>query len=158
MERSGPESPARAPPPRDKAAGAVSGTLASWFKRAPEGAATEAPLPDETRRQSATIDRFLARLVVTPIRSSRLVDVRYTSTDPQFAADAANAHARAFIEQNLEHKFLASKEATDWLGERLAEQRKLVDSSEQALQRYREENGAVSIDDRRTSSSRSSAI
>jgi len=85
---------------------------------------------------------------VTPSRASRLVNVKYSAADPQFAADAANAHARAFIEQNLEYKFLASKEATDWLGERLAEQRKLVDSTEQALQRYREENGAISIDGR----------
>ena len=145
--------PALNPPPvapsmGAKAVGAVTGTLASWFKRAPEGNSQTAPLPDETRRQSAIIDRFLAGLVVTPIRTSRLVNVKYTSTDPQFAADAANAHARAFIEQNLEFKFLSSKEATDWLGERMAEQRKLVDSTEQALQRYREENGAISIDGR----------
>jgi capsular exopolysaccharide synthesis family protein len=133
-----------APSIRDKAVGAV----ASWFKHAPQGPSQAATLPDETRRQSAVIDRFLGRLVVTPIRSSRLVTIKYTSTDPQFAAVAANAHARAFIEQNLEYKFLSSKEATDWLGERLAEQRKLVDSTEQALQRYREENGAISIDGR----------
>jgi capsular exopolysaccharide synthesis family protein len=146
------EHPALNPKPSNPSVAArVTGALtrvgSSWFQRAPQAPET-APAPNETRRQSAIIDRFLAGLVVTPIRSSRLVIVRYTSPDPQFAADAANAHGRAFIEQNLEYKFLSSKEASDWLGERLAEQRKLVDQSEQALQRYREQNDTIAIDGR----------
>ena len=36
----------------------------------------------------------------------------------------ANAHAKAYIDQNLEYKFCASKDAMDWLSERLGEQRK----------------------------------
>ena len=122
--------------------------VTEWFRRAPAAGPTEAPLPDETRHQSVVIDRFLSGLTITPVRSSRLVNVDYKSTDSTFAAAAANAHARAFIEQNLEHKFLASKEASDWLGERLAEQRKLVDASEEALQRFRERNGAITVDGR----------
>jgi len=59
-----------------------------------------------------------------------------------------NALARAYIEQNLEFKFLSSQEASDWLGQQLAEQRKQVDASEQALQRYREQNNAIALDDR----------
>ena len=69
---------------------------------------------------------------------------RYDSSDPAFAAEAANALAKAYIEQNLEFKFNASKEAADWLAERLAEQRKAVEASEAALQAFREKNGAVS--------------
>jgi capsular exopolysaccharide synthesis family protein len=60
----------------------------------------------------------------------------------------ANALARAYIEQNLEFKFLSSKEASDWLGLRMAEQKKLVESSEQALQRYREQTDAVAMEDK----------
>ena len=56
------------------------------------------------------------------------MDLKFTSTDPQLAADMANAHAKAYIEQNLEYRFSASKDATDWLSERLAEQRKKVEA------------------------------
>jgi capsular exopolysaccharide synthesis family protein len=119
-----------------------------WFRSAPPPPASAAPLPDETKKQSAVIDRFLEGLSVTPVRYSRLVDVKYASTSPTFAADVANGLARAFIEQNLEFKFLSSKEASDWLGARLAEQRKLVDASEQALQQYREQHDAIPLDDR----------
>ena len=52
------------------------------------------------------------------------------------------------IEQSLEFKYTASKSASDWLGQRLAEQRRHVEESEGALQRYREQNDAVSLEER----------
>lgn len=90
----------------------------------------------------------LGALGVTPVRNSRLVDISMTSTDPQLAADLANAHARAYIEQNLEYRFSASKDATDWLEAQLAEQRKKVEASEADLQRYKEQHDAVAVEDR----------
>jgi len=47
------------PSARAKLAGVFSGILPSWLKRAPQEAGGQAPLPSETRRQSALIDRFL---------------------------------------------------------------------------------------------------
>src|SRR5207248_175549 len=105
-------------------------------------------LTDETKAQSAAIDRFLGGLTVSPIRNSRLVDVTFESVEPVLAANVVNALARGYIEQNLEFKFLSSKEASDWLGERLAEQRKEVETSEQALQRYREQTDSVSLEEK----------
>jgi capsular exopolysaccharide synthesis family protein len=102
----------------------------------------------ETVQQSRVLDRFLDNLTVSPIRNSRLVDVKYRSSDPQLAARVANAIAQNYIEQTLEYKFTASKEASDWLGERLAEQRRQVEGAEAALQRYREANEAISFEDR----------
>ena len=75
------------------------------------------------------------------------MDVNYTSTDPMFAAQAANAVARAYIDQSMEFRFSESKDATDFLSERLAEQRKALEASEAALQAYREHNGALSVTD-----------
>jgi capsular exopolysaccharide synthesis family protein len=85
---------------------------------------------------------------VSPVRNSRLVELRFASTDPQLAADMANAHAKAYIQQNTEMRFSASKDATDWLGDRLAEQRKKVEESEAALQKYKEQHDAVAVEDR----------
>ncbi len=115
-----------------------------WFRPS----ANEPPAPDETQTQSRTIDRFLSGLTIAPIRNSRLVDVKYQSPEAAVAANVANALAKQYIEQNLEFKFTASRDASDWLGERLAEQRKHVEASEQALQRYREQTDSVSLEDR----------
>lgn len=112
----------------------------------PASAATE--LRDETAAQARAIDALLSRLSISPVRSSRLVDVSYESPDAELAMRVINAHARMYIEQNLEFRFLASKEASDWLGKRLAEERQKVEEAEQALQRYREAHDAVSLEER----------
>jgi len=114
-----------------------------------EGAkVTDLRLQDETADHARAIDALLSRLSISPVRNSRLVDVSYESTDPALATRVVNAHARMYIEQSLEFKFLASKEASDWLGQRLAEERGKVEAAEQALQGYREQHDAVSLEDR----------
>ena len=85
---------------------------------------------------------------MSPIRNSRLVDVKYRLDDPALASRIVNAVAKNYIEQDLEYKFVTSKGASDWLGARLAEQRKQVEQAETALQRYREQNDAISLEDR----------
>ena len=103
---------------------------------------------EETLADSRAIDVFLHGFSATPVRSSRLVDISYRSTHPRLAATVINTHADAFIDQNLEFQFLTSRDATDWLGEQLTEQRRVVEESEVALHRYREEHDAVSLEDR----------
>jgi capsular exopolysaccharide synthesis family protein len=103
---------------------------------------------DETQAESKVIDRFLEHLTVAPLRTSRLTDIRFTSPDAVLATKIANEHAHAFIEQNLEFKFTASKEASAWLVDQLQQQRKQVETAESALQAYRESNEAISFEDR----------
>ena len=50
--------------------------------------------------------RSSASLTVVPVRNSRMVELRFTSTEPQLAADMANALAKAYIQQNLETRVL----------------------------------------------------
>jgi succinoglycan biosynthesis transport protein ExoP len=117
----------------------------NWFR---PSRAIEPPQPDESKVQSALIDRFLGGLSVAPVRNSRLVDVKFESPDAALSAHVANALAQAYIDQNLEFRFVSSKDASDWLGVRLAEQKKLVEASEQALQQYREKTDAVPLEDK----------
>ena len=83
-----------------------------------------------------------------PVRNSRIVELRVTSSEPQLASDMANGIAQAYIQQNLEARFSASKDATDWFGAQLAEQRKKVEETEIALQRYKETHDAIAVEDR----------
>ena len=121
--------------------------LSSWLGPAPV-VEPGGPAAGETAAQARTIDRLLGGLTVTPIRNSRLVDVKFASWYPALSSLVANALAKAYIDQNLEFKFLSSKEASDWLGERLGEQKQKVEASEQALQRYREQTESVAFEDR----------
>ena len=112
------------------------------------GSATAADArAEESAEQARVVDRFLASLTISPIRNSRIVDVKYRSADPAFAASSANALAATYIERNLQFKFDASKDASDWLANQLDSQRKSVEETELALQRYREQNNATSTND-----------
>ena len=87
-------------------------------------------------------------MTIAPIRNSRLVELKYDSIDPVFATTVTNALAQAYITQNLEFKFLASKEASDWLGQQLGEQKAHVEASEQALQKYREQTDSGALEEK----------
>ncbi len=101
---------------------------------------------DESAFQTRAIEGFLARLTITPVRNSRLVDVKFQSTDPALAASIANTLAQAYVDRILQFKMSASKEASDWLSNQLSEQKAKVEQSEQAVQRYREQNSALAAE------------
>ena len=127
----------------------VSGAVASvrgWFTSsdADDNVAAE----DETAAQAEAIDTFLEHLTVSPVRNSRLAEVAFRSEEPRRAAVIANTLAQSYIDINMDFRFRATKEATDWLEKQLAEQRKDVEGAETRLQQYREQNDALSLEDR----------
>jgi succinoglycan biosynthesis transport protein ExoP len=101
----------------------------------------------DAMRESRAIDSVLATINVSPVRNSRIVNLTVESRDPRLAMQVANVHARGYIEQNTEFKFLTAKEATDWLTDRLAEQKQQVANAEAALQRYREQHDVIPAED-----------
>ena len=118
-----------------------------WPLSSATPAAGQAAKGNEALAQSVAIDRFLSNLGIDPLRNSRLVDVKYRSADPQLAARVANQLAQHYIEHSLEYKFNASREASTWLEQQLAQQLKAVEAAETRLQQYREQTDAVSVED-----------
>ncbi|NVM20672.1 MAG: polysaccharide biosynthesis tyrosine autokinase [Desulfobacterales bacterium] len=93
---------------------------------------------EEHGPSSALVSRFVGRISVKPIRSSRLVDVSFQAKDPALAAKIADTIAHAYVDQNLDTRLTAVKNAVKWLHNRIEEERKRVENSEQALLRYKE--------------------
>ena len=118
-----------------------------WIKPAAAQPA-EAPKVDETADESALVSAFIGRVSVEPIKSSRLVDVSFTSTDANFAALAINTLLDEYVESNLAIKLESSQNMLDWLGKELEKQERKVQESEQALATYREKQNAMSLDDK----------
>jgi polysaccharide biosynthesis transport protein len=127
--------------------GGAVGLVTGMFSSAP-AAAAESPGGEETEAQSRAIDALLDDLAISPIRNSRLVDVKFRSPEAALSTRIVNALAKNYIDQTLEYKFSASKEANDWLDGQLAEQRKEVEAAEAKLQAYREQHDAISLEDR----------
>jgi capsular exopolysaccharide synthesis family protein len=124
---------------------AAVGLLSLWKGRQPSTPATAAGAT-ETRSESIAIDRMLSQLSVVPVRDTRIIEITYESSNPELAARIVNTLASAYIKQNLETRSQASKEAAAWLADQLAEQRRKVELSELALQKYRERENSLSLE------------
>jgi len=122
--------------------------LVSLVRRAPAQPQEEPPKLDETTDESALVGAFIGRVGVEPVRGSRLVDVTLLSVEPKFAAEAANALAEEYVEQNLQVKLQTAQNMLDWLGKELATQQQKVEESERSLAEYREKENALSLDDK----------
>lgn len=91
-------------------------------------------------------DALVARVAVNLVRGSQLVDLTYDSSDPVFAAQAANAFAQEYVSQNLALKVAALESSATWLTGEVARQQRLVQESERGLAQYREKQDAGALD------------
>jgi polysaccharide biosynthesis transport protein len=104
----------------------------------------------ESTLVEGTIDAFLGRLKVQPIKNSQLVSVGFEAFRPELASRVANKTAQLYIQQSLEFRYQISSDAGTWLGGQIDEQRKKVEAAEIALQATREELGIVNMEERQT--------
>ena len=108
----------------------------------------DGPADAESRAESRAISMLQAKLVITGGRNSRVMRLTFTAFDGRLAADVVNAVARLHVERDTEFRNTSSRDASRWLQQRIGEQREKLEASERALQRYREEHGAVAVEDR----------
>ncbi|MCC7043665.1 MAG: polysaccharide biosynthesis tyrosine autokinase [Acidobacteria bacterium] len=123
--------------------------VAGWFGPEPLAVSPgDSPTSPESARLAALTDRVQGGVAVVPVRSSRLVDLKFRSPDPEFAARVVNLHAAQYIEQSLEFRVEATTQTNAWLNTQLEQQRLLVEESERRLQEYKEQNNATSVDEK----------
>ena len=94
------------------------------------------------------VGEFTSRISVEPVRASRLVDVLFVSPDAALAARSANTLAEEYVQQNLELRRQNMERSLEWLSQELARQKTIVEASERAMAQYREDQNALSLEDR----------
>jgi capsular exopolysaccharide synthesis family protein len=114
----------------------------------PAGPSVPPPAPDETAQEAGLIGGFLGGVDVRPLQGTRLVDVFYRHTSPDFASRAANTLAEEYVRQNLDLRLAQTSKTLEFVNDRLTEAALKMKNSEDALSRYREENNAQSLDDK----------
>ena len=89
----------------------------------PKSPAAQRQYLEETKGQG-TIESYFAgqlskRLEITPSRDSAVVTLGFSGTEPRFAADVANAYARAYIDTTLELRTSPARQYASWFDEQL---------------------------------------
>ena len=91
-------------------------------------------------------DQLLDKLDARPSRESNVVEVSYSSADPQAAAAIANAFAEAYIRTSLELKVDPARQQAGWFDEQVAELRKALEGAQQRLSQYQSEHKILASD------------
>jgi len=119
----------------------------SWKSLLPSDWFPEPPPPTEQERYESLVGQLVAGIDVKPVRDSQLVEISFESTDPQRAADIANAIAEAYIEDNLEGRIEMTQSASSYLTQRLVELRQKLQVSEAALQDFKDREHLLEVGD-----------
>ena len=94
----------------------------------------------------APVKSLRGGLTVTPVRDSHLVEIAYVSPDRDFAAAAANAVARAYLNFTLGSKLEIARDSGEFFVKRIAELRTEIAREEAALQEFARANQLVTGD------------
>ncbi|WP_166376196.1 polysaccharide biosynthesis tyrosine autokinase [Pseudoalteromonas sp. Z9A4] len=104
------------------------------------------PQEKNDREMLGLLAIFKSRLVISPIRSTQLVNVSFESSDPKLAALVANTVGEVYIDNQMRAKMGITQQASTWLNTRLSQLRIQLDGSEARLQSYREQQKLVDIE------------
>lgn len=94
-------------------------------------------------------EQLLGKLDVAPGRNSSVISIGYTGKDPKFAADVANAFAKAFLEVNLETKVAPAQEYSAWFAEQTRVLREELERAHAKAAEFQRSHGIFGSDDKR---------
>lgn len=102
----------------------------------------ERPL-NESEVEAVVLRDFASRLSVEPVRLSQLIRISFEAKDPMLAAEIANAVGDSFIEADMEARMKITQNAGSFINEQLTQLRSKMESSDKAVQNYREREGLL---------------
>ncbi len=108
---------------------------------------------NEAKRLAPYVGMILNGLKVEPVKESRgyyketrLIDVKYSHTDPQVASKVVNAIADTYVFSNLEKKTETNSTTGGFLQRRIAELQQQIRTGEERLVNYARNNQIISLD------------
>jgi succinoglycan biosynthesis transport protein ExoP len=105
---------------------------------------TKELVEDEAERRRALANLIRANVEVRRIPRTLVLEIQYRSTDPHKAAKIANAFADAYLVDQLDAKYDATRRASVWLQDRMAELKQQVLTSDLAVQKFKANHDLIS--------------
>ncbi len=96
----------------------------------------ETDLQVEMQKLRDWVDTLLGNVDITPVRETRLVDIRYRHQSRDLARKIADAWAEVFKVFSLEERYDANKEAASYLDKSVAKYKLKLREAEERLQNY----------------------
>ena len=96
------------------------------------------------QHNAIVLDLFMRNIVARPLPGSYVIQMEYTSENPDKAALIVNTIIEEYIKSRLEQRLETSKRLSSWLDERLSSLRTQLRQSEEAIEEFRQENNIIS--------------
>lgn len=130
--------------------GFLSASLAgikSFFSESGKGETLglQAKEPTDADRIAEIIQK---RIETKPQRNTKIVLVTYQDPNPVMSSMVVNAMVDSYMAELLEIKMHASNYALQWMTAKAEEERKKLQQSEMVLQKYRQENNIVTVENK----------
>jgi polysaccharide biosynthesis transport protein len=93
-------------------------------------------------------DSLQKRLDVRPARESNVINITYKGSEPEEAANVANAFAQAYLDINLALKTEPARIYAEWFDEQTKASRAKLEEAQARLSEYQQKAGIVSSDER----------
>jgi polysaccharide biosynthesis transport protein len=110
------------------------------------GGQLPAEIPNLTRAESYALGVFQDRLTVKRDVTSRLIQVRFASHDPQLAAVVLDTIIKDFIDSTYESRHNAVVQSSQWLNKQLEDVRQRMEDSNRALATFQKTTGIADVD------------
>jgi polysaccharide biosynthesis transport protein len=102
----------------------------------------------DSAQQTALLGALRSGLTITSVPATRILEIRYSSHNPQRAAQIVNQLINSYIEQNLKARFESTAQTSEWLTKQLADLQMKVEISQEKLVDYQREHGILGLDDK----------
>ncbi|MFI4996915.1 MAG: GumC family protein, partial [Hyphomicrobiales bacterium] len=99
--------------------------------------------PANLSPEDRVLEKFSDRLRVFPARGSRVINIEFTSADPQLAAEGANVMADLYLKVQEGAKKTSARSAGAWLSGAIQPLRQKVDEAEAKVEAFRAANGLL---------------
>ena len=102
--------------------------------------------------EGGAIQDWLARNLLAGLKvdatQSNVIQIIYSAKDPKFAAAAANAIARAYMDMTLALRVEPTRQAAGWFEDQLKGLRDQLESAQSRLAKFQQEHGIIATDER----------
>ena len=122
------------------------GKLIGFVREQIEGPRPPRPSRSERATLDATINNVLGAITVSNIRQSYVFRLTVVTENAEKSAQIANQLAELYILDQLEVKFQATEQATNWLTDRVAELQIALEQSENAAKEFNADTDLVSLE------------
>ena len=103
---------------------------------------------EQPGNEDRLVKSFHKSLRISKVKGTRLIEIKFRSTDPQLSADVVNGLAKEYVDHYYRSQFQVNAQISSFLANQLKELQSKVEQSQQRLLAYQKQSGLFGLDNK----------